>query len=431
MFYFVVMLKNIKQLFSLGEWAIKSSFLENLASSGFDEEFFKPSGEVDHKNRYDIDENGIAVLHIDGALGYRSNVWTAWLGIDTYNSIGAAFDKLLADESVNGIVLSIHSPGGLVSGVDDLAQKIFNARGSKPAGIVAHSAGMMCSAAYWIASACEKVYASSIAEVGSIGALARFSGSDKSNEVLVVRSTLSQNKALDPKTPRGMLAVEAELDAMAKAFITKVAKFRGSDFDTVLENTEQGKVFVGENAVKVGLVDEILSLDEVISQQTKQKEALMADKNIPGAPTATPEVDLDAVKASAVAEERSRILGIQEAFEGLALDSDCKKFVEEGKSVAEAERFCYSALKKQNAELKASAAASTHASAAQATAPAADAQATAVDPTADLTAQQQALVKQGLAANAGAANSIVAGQNNKNAEEDAELAAFEAGFNAH
>ena len=74
-------------------------------------------------------EDGIAVIHVDGALSFRSNLFTAWWGEDTYNSIEAAFDKCLADESVKGIVFDINSPGGEVSGCSDLSDRIFNARG--------------------------------------------------------------------------------------------------------------------------------------------------------------------------------------------------------------------------------------------------------------------------------------------------------------
>ena len=406
--YFGDMKKNFKQIMSLGDWAVKSNYLEGFASSGFDEDWEKPSGEVDQKNRVDLNDDGIAIMHIDGALGYRSNIWTAIFGLDTYNSITAAFDKLMSDESVKGIVLSIHSPGGLVSGVDDVAEKIFKARGSKPAGIVAHSAGSMCSSAYWIASACEKVYASSNAEVGSIGVLSRFRNDPEGKSVLTVRSNLSQNKTLDPNTPRGMLALEEELDAMASAFISKVAKFRGTDYDTVLEKYGQGKVFIGENAVKAGLVDAVASLDEVVEIMTKQqKEAEMAEKTNPAAQTAAPEIDMNAVKASAVAEERQRILGIQQAFEGLALDEDCQKFISEGKTVAEAESFCFKATKKLLGEARAQ----------QNSAPA-TASAETTDPSAEATAQQQALIKAGIAANAAAANSIAAGANSAAADAD-------------
>ena len=112
----------------------------------------KEDGEFDMVNNVTRREDGIAVIHVDGALSYRSNWLAYFFDEDTYNSIEAAFDECLADESVKGIVFDINSPGGEVNGCADLADKIFNARGSKPYGIVARTGGMMCSAAYWLGS---------------------------------------------------------------------------------------------------------------------------------------------------------------------------------------------------------------------------------------------------------------------------------------
>lgn len=390
---------NKKLLKILSEqWAIEPKAMEALCSSDFGDPAWKESNEPNHKNNVDI-QNGIAVLHIDGALTYRSNIWKAWFGVDTYNSIENAFNELVADESVNGIVLSIDSPGGEIKGVSDLADRIFAARGTKECGIVAHSAGAMCSAAYWIASACEKVVASSVAQVGSIGVMGVLSG-DEDKSVTYLRSSLSPNKNLDPNTPEGRSAVEKNLDAMAKVFVEALAKNRNSDFDSVLEHYGQGKVFVGQEALEAGMVDAIDSLDSVVEKMIKHQTigGNMPTNQTPAqTPAAQATVDVDAVRQEAVAAERTRIAGISSAFEGLGLDGDCKKFIAEGKTVDDAKAFCLEACKKQLAEAK------TVAPSASAT-PAADPAATA-----GLTAEQKALIAQGMAAAAAAANSVHAG----------------------
>jgi ClpP class serine protease len=403
-----------------GQWAIEPKAMEALCSSDFGDPAWKESNEPNHKNNVDI-QNGIAVLHIDGALTYRSNIWKAWFGVDTYNSIENAFNELVADESVKGIVLSIDSPGGEIKGVSDLADRIFAARGTKECGIVAHSAGAMCSAAYWIASACEKVVASGVAQVGSIGVMGVLSG-DEDKSVTYLRSSLSPNKNLDPNTPEGRSAVEKNLDAMAKVFVEALAKNRNSDFDSVLEHYGQGKVFVGQEALEAGMVDAIDSLDSVVEKMIKHQTigGNMPTNQTPAqTPAAQATVDVDAVRQEAIAAERTRIAGISSAFEGLNLEGDCKKFIEEGKSVADAEKFCLEACKKQLAEAK-TAAPSASATPAN---PAADPAATA-----GLTAEQKALIAQGMAAGAAAANSIQAGASEPMADADKRaFAAFAAG----
>lgn len=401
--------------FLSGQWAIEPKAMEALCSSDFGDPAWKESNEPNHKNNVDI-QNGIAILHIDGALTYRSNIWKAWFGIDTYNSIENAFNELVADESVKGIVLSIDSPGGEIKGVSDLADLIFAARGTKDCGIVAHSAGNMCSSAYWIASACEKVVASSVAQVGSVGVMGVLDGG-KDESVTFLRSSLSPNKNLDPNTPAGRSAIEKNLDAMAKVFIESLAKNRGSDYDTVLENYGQGSVFVGQEALEAGMVDAIDSLDSVVEKMIKHQPigGNMPTNTKPEQTPAAQATDLEAIRKEAVAAERTRIAGISAAFEGLALDGDCKKFIEDGKTVGEAEAFCLAACKKQLAEAKAAA------PVAAAAAPAAEPAASAAE---GLTAEQKALIAQGMAANAAAANSIQAGA--AEPMSDADKRAFDA-----
>ena len=399
-----------------GQWAIEPKAMEALCSSDFGDPAWKESNEPNHKNNVDV-RNGIAVMHIDGTLTYRSNFWKAIFGVDTYNSIGNAFDELVADESVKGIVLSIDSPGGEIKGVSDLADRIFASRGTKECGIVAHSAGAMCSAAYWIASACEKVVASSVAQVGSIGVMGILGG-DEDESVTFLRSSLSLNKNLDPNTPAGRSAIEKNLDAMAKVFIESLAKNRGSDYDTVLENYGQGSVFVGQEALEAGMVDAIDSLDSVVEKMIKHQPigGNMPTNQTPAqTPAAQATVDVDAVRQEAIAAERTRIAGISSAFEGLGLDGEREKFIAEGKTVDEAKAFCLEACKKQLAEAK-TAAPSASATPAN---PAADPAAAA-----GLTAEQKALIAKGMAAGAAAANSVQAGT--AEPTSDADKRAFDA-----
>ncbi|HHI78859.1 MAG TPA: S49 family peptidase, partial [Planctomycetes bacterium] len=76
----------------------------------------------------------------------------------------------LEDPTVERIVLSIDSPGGSVSGIAEMADEIFLARQQKP--IIAHTEGLMASAAYWLGSQANEVYATKSASVGSIGVYA-------------------------------------------------------------------------------------------------------------------------------------------------------------------------------------------------------------------------------------------------------------------
>ncbi len=312
----------------------------------------KSDGELDLVNNITRREDGIAVIHVDGALSYRSNWLSYYFDEDTYNSIEAAFDECLADESVKGIVFDINSPGGEVGGCADLAEKIFNARGSKPYGIVARTGGMMCSAAYWLGSSCEKVYTASNGTLGSIGVLCAFTNFSKSVvETTVVVSDLSPNKAPSPDDPKGLQLIKEELNSLAEVFIDAVAHNRGTTVEDVRQNYGQGGVFIGDKAVAANLADGVMSLDDVCKEMKRQGisngGAFMAT-NVKGAEgAARPEaVDMEAVKAQAVADYKARVASIEDVFSGLDITGEEKAgFVDGDKSVAEASAFALSRAK--------------------------------------------------------------------------------------
>lgn len=338
------MKKSFQKFVNANRFAIRSDAAENLASVFLDysEAFRKDSGDINMKQVVERRDDGIAVIHIDGDLAFRNSIETYFLDQDTYQSIGEAFDECVNDESVLGILFEIDSPGGIVNGVSDLAAKIFGKRGSKPYGINAHTSGEMCSAAYWIGSSCEKVYSSDNASIGSIGVLCVFRKSDE-NKVNIIRSSLSPLKAPSPDNAQGRSQIEKELDDLASVFISTVAKNRGVGYETVLKDYGQGAVFVGENAVKAGLADEVMTLEDVVLKMKSNKNG--GPMPNPVANNGANDVDVEALKKSAMQAERERIKGVNAAFAGLGLEKDAQSFIDEGKSVDEARCFAFDHMK--------------------------------------------------------------------------------------
>lgn len=396
----------------------------------------KADGESSQKNNITRRPDGIAVIHVDGALSYRSNMFTEFFDEDTYNSIEAAFDECLADKKVKGIVFDINSPGGQVDGCADLGNKIFGARGSKPYGIVARTGGMMCSAAYWLGSSCEKVYCSDNGTLGSIGVLCSFTkySEDIVKENVVV-SDLSPNKNADPETKEGLKVLKDELNALAAVFINTVARNRGTTYEDVLENYGKGGCFVGEDAVKAGLADGVISLDALCEQMTKGSNSngggVMAT-NVKKAETepagSAQAVDLDAIKAEAVKSYKARVASISEAFAGLTgiTAEEQTNFIEdESKTAADVNAFALSKAKEmisaQAEGIKKISAERDDFKAKAEAAPAADA---------NLSDAQKLAIQKGLEKDASAANAVEGGaQASEESESKAIRAAFARGLN--
>jgi ClpP class serine protease len=83
--------------------------------------------------------DGVAIIEANGAMFRRANLMTAISGATSYDVLRADLQAALDDPAVKAINLVIDSPGGEVNGANELAQAIYDARGTKP--IIAYVGG--------------------------------------------------------------------------------------------------------------------------------------------------------------------------------------------------------------------------------------------------------------------------------------------------
>lgn len=217
-------------------------------------------------------QDGVAVLPIDGVIAKRMNLMTKISGGISSELVGRDFSTAMADRSVEAIVLAIDSPGGTVDGTPELAQLIASHRGTKP--VLACTDGMMCSAAYWIGAAADRINISSeVAVVGSIGVVAKHVDVSKAEEQSGIKTTeiyAGKYKRIAsqyaPLTEAGRESIQEAVDHVYSVFVDDVARFRGVDAATVLEGMADGRVFNGSKAIEAGLVDGVATLSETIQQ---------------------------------------------------------------------------------------------------------------------------------------------------------------------
>lgn len=215
--------------------------------------------------------NGVRVLSIYGTLSNRSDIFMRYSGgtstIDLGNQIAAA----LRDEDVRSILIDVDSPGGITLGVAELATQIFDARGTKPIYVIAR--GLMASAAYWIGSAAEKVYATESSLVGSIGVIAMHIDRSKANEAAgethkVLRSIEGKVDAhpSEPLTAKAEANAMARIKAMHSEFVLAVARNRNVDVARVDTEFGGGQVMLANQAAKVGMIDGVRTFESVLRE---------------------------------------------------------------------------------------------------------------------------------------------------------------------
>ena len=201
-----------------------------------------------------------ASVGIRGALTPRSSL-LGLLGLESnYGDVAAAVALADADDSVDSIRLDISSPGGLVEGAASAAEAI--ARAVKP--VTAYVEGECCSAAYWLASAADRIVASPTAEVGCLGvcvSVVDYSDALAAEGIRRVDFVSSQTprKLADPTTDEAAASdLQANVDDKAAVFLGAVARYRGlADADEVARRYGGGATMSAQRALDAGLIDAI------------------------------------------------------------------------------------------------------------------------------------------------------------------------------
>jgi len=173
------------------------------------------------------------------------------------------------DPAISGIVFNIDSGGGMVSGTAEFADFIKNMK--KPT--VSWTNDYQCSAAEWIASGCDyKMAGPHASDIGSIGTLLGFQDFSalfekygaKIYEVYSPEST-EKNKDFRELLKGNNAPMEAELSKITQKFIKTIQdNYNGAIQDDGF--VFKGKTYDAEEALKVGLIQEIGSLEEAMSK---------------------------------------------------------------------------------------------------------------------------------------------------------------------
>ena len=257
---------------------------------------------------YDV-VGGTAVIPIHGIISKRSSMVAN--ASEPSGTSTADVSKLLshamADDSVDRVLFDVDSPGGSVHGIDELAQEIYEAREHKP--IIALADGMMASAAYWIASQADEVYATRGASVGSIGVFQPVIDSSRAHknqgiEVDVIKSAAHKGTGYPGASisDDARQSIQADVDAYHELFAEAVQRGRGFDDETI-EAVADGRMHVGARAEQAGLVDGIISYtkllnnlgDEAVAEKPEeitQEEAVVVE-----AQSSAPEITVKVTEA--------------------------------------------------------------------------------------------------------------------------------------
>jgi signal peptide peptidase SppA len=200
-------------------------------------------------------EGGVGTVSIEGPIIRKPDLFARVLmGATCHDEIGAALTEAGGRADIKAVFLDIDSPGGTVAGTPELAAAVASLNERKP--VYAFSSGLMCSAAYWIASQARAIYATPSAQVGSIGVVqaviddsAALANEGIKVEVFAVGKYKAMGAPGTPLTDDQRDLINANLAEVAGEFHAAVlAKGR-----TIPADAMEGQTFSGKQAQRFNL----------------------------------------------------------------------------------------------------------------------------------------------------------------------------------
>ncbi|WP_428492154.1 S49 family peptidase [Rhodopila sp.] len=210
----------------------------------------------------------LAIIPICGVLVHgRGDPDWGTLG---YGSIRADFCAAMSDPSVAAVAFVINSPGGDVPGLFELADTIYEARGSKP--IVSVLTDGAYSAAYCIAAAADMITVPMTGGTGSIGCVVVHADVTEMMRKMGVTTTIirsgsrkMEENGVEPLSDVAKASLQADVDLMADMFIERVALFRQGKVTADQIRAFEARTFLGQQGVEAGLADAVLSPQDAIA----------------------------------------------------------------------------------------------------------------------------------------------------------------------
>ena len=217
-------------------------------------------------------DNEIAVIYADGEIID---------GNGTENVAGDRFvkiiDKVRKNDKIKAVVLRVNSPGGSVVASSKIKTAIDLLQAEKP--VVASFGNYAASGGYWISNGCDYIYADPGTLTGSIGVFSIIPDLSKTYKNLLHLniSSVNSNRHSDmlslsrPLDKDEEAYMQASVENIYSSFVNLVSEGRGMTPEEV-DEIAQGRVWTGADAIGIGLVDQLGTLEEAIDYAARISE---------------------------------------------------------------------------------------------------------------------------------------------------------------
>lgn len=216
-----------------------------------------------------IGGDAIALIRVEGTL-IEGEEGTDLFAAGAYSrTIINQIKRAVDDRSVKAIVLRVNSPGGGIVASDDIYREVLRAR-ERSKRVVVSMGTLAASGGYYISAGADRIVASPGTMTGSIGVITIVPNAQELMDKIGVQMTViksgphkDEGSPYRPMTEEEMSYFQSMIDQMYGQFVDIVAKGRNMDVETV-RRLADGRVYTGQHALELGLVDELGDLERAI-----------------------------------------------------------------------------------------------------------------------------------------------------------------------
>jgi len=213
----------------------------------------------------------LAIVEVDGLLMNRREPSLLGAGENPVSLFVEKLDTAAADKRVCGLILRVNSPGGGVTASDIMYERVMRFRRERGIPVVAVLNDVAASGGYYVACAADTIIAQPTSITGSIGVIVQTVSLDGtlrklgiSAEAITSGPYKDMASPLKPLSDDDRQVLQGIVDQFYERFVTVVAAGRPELTKAQVIMAADGRVYTGDQALEVGLVDRVGTLDDAI-----------------------------------------------------------------------------------------------------------------------------------------------------------------------
>jgi protease IV len=210
----------------------------------------------------------IAVVPVEGTITPADSSVGGTQTTATPDGLSAALQQAADDANVAAVVLEIDSPGGGVTATEEMYQSILDFKKSTGMPVVVSMGSVAASGGYYISTAADEIVAYETTLTGSLGVIIKLTDFSEAAEKYGIQQEVIQSgefknmgSSFKELTPKEREIFQSFIDVSYEEFVSVIVEGRDMSEERVREIAD-GRIYSGEQAKELGLVDEFGGLDE-------------------------------------------------------------------------------------------------------------------------------------------------------------------------